>query len=64
MGAKPVELFMIVRYNIIIPIREDIAMPERSRFYGIIVKMVFNDNDKHHKPHVHVYMENTRHQSD
>lgn len=30
-------------------------MPEISRFYGIIVKMIFNDNDKHHKPHVHVY---------
>ena len=30
-------------------------MPEISRFYGIIVKMIYNDNDKHHKPHVHVY---------
>ncbi|MDD6570965.1 MAG: DUF4160 domain-containing protein [Thermoflexaceae bacterium] len=30
-------------------------MPEVSRFYGIIIKMLFNDNDKHHKPHVHVY---------
>lgn len=30
-------------------------MPEISRFYGIIIKMLFNDNDKHHKPHVHVY---------
>lgn|GEM_PF-118100 len=30
-------------------------MPEISRFYGIIIKMIFNDNDKHHKPHVHVY---------
>ena len=30
-------------------------MPELSRFYGIIVKMIYNDNDKHHKPHVHVY---------
>ena len=30
-------------------------MPEICRFYGIIVKMIFNDNDKHHKPHVHVY---------
>ena len=30
-------------------------MPEICRFYGIIVKMIFNDNDKYHKPHVHVY---------
>ena len=30
-------------------------MPEISRFYGIIIKMLFNDDDKHHKPHVHVY---------
>lgn len=30
-------------------------MPEISRFYGIVIKMLFNDNDKHHKPHVHVY---------
>lgn len=30
-------------------------MPEISRFYGIIIKMIYNDNEKHHKPHVHVY---------
>jgi hypothetical protein len=30
-------------------------MPELSRFYGIIVKMYFNDNIQHHKPHVHAY---------
>lgn len=30
-------------------------MPEISRFYGIVIKMVFNDDDKHHKPHIHVY---------
>lgn len=29
-------------------------MPEISRFYGIIIKMIFLDDDKHHKPHVHV----------
>lgn len=29
-------------------------MPEISRFYGLIIKMIFLDNDKHHKPHVHV----------
>lgn len=30
-------------------------MPEISRFYGIVIKMIFKDNDKHSKPHVHVY---------
>lgn len=30
-------------------------MPELSRFFGIIVKMIFNDSEQHHKPHVHVY---------
>lgn len=29
-------------------------MPELSRFYGLIIKMIFLDSDKHHKPHVHV----------
>ena len=30
-------------------------MPELSRFYGIVIKMIFNDNGRHNKPHVHVY---------
>lgn len=30
-------------------------MPELSRFYSIIVKMIFEDNIQHSKPHVHVY---------
>ena len=30
-------------------------MPELSRFYGLIVKMLFMDGGRHHKPHVHVY---------
>lgn len=30
-------------------------MPEISRFKGIIVKMIYSDDGKHHKPHVHVY---------
>lgn len=29
-------------------------MPELSRFQGIIILMRFNDDEKHHKPHVHV----------
>ncbi|MBQ3816724.1 MAG: DUF4160 domain-containing protein, partial [Clostridia bacterium] len=30
-------------------------MPELSRFFGIVIKMLFNDDDKHHKPHIHAY---------
>ena len=30
-------------------------MPELSRFFNIIIKMVFSDNVQHHKPHFHVY---------
>lgn len=30
-------------------------MPEVSRFLGIIIKMMYSDDDRHHKPHVHVY---------
>ena len=30
-------------------------MPELSRFYGLVIKMIYNDNDRHHKPHVYVY---------
>ena len=30
-------------------------MPELSRFYGIIIKMYFNDVQQHHKPHIHAF---------
>jgi len=30
-------------------------MPELSRFYNIIIKMIFSDNVQHNKPHFHVY---------
>lgn len=30
-------------------------MPELSRFHGIVIKMLYLDEGKHHKPHVHVY---------
>ena len=30
-------------------------MPELCRFYGIILKMIYSDDGKHHKPHFHVY---------
>ncbi len=29
-------------------------MPEISRFYGIVIKMLFNDTVQHNKPHIHV----------
>ncbi|MBQ0014886.1 MAG: DUF4160 domain-containing protein [Oscillospiraceae bacterium] len=29
-------------------------MPELTRFNNIIIYMYFTDNDKHHKPHIHV----------
>ena len=29
-------------------------MPELSRFEGMIIKLLFNDDEQHHKPHVHV----------
>ena len=30
-------------------------MPELSRFFGIIVRMMYQDESEHHKPHVHMY---------
>lgn len=29
-------------------------MPEISRFYGLVIKLLYNDEEQHHKPHVHV----------
>lgn len=29
-------------------------MLELSRFYGIVIKMYFNDTTQHNKPHIHV----------
>lgn len=30
-------------------------MPELCRFYNIVIKMLFDDSSKHHKPHFHVF---------
>lgn len=30
-------------------------MPELCRFYGLVIKMLYNDNVQHDKPHIHVY---------
>ncbi len=30
-------------------------MPELSRFYHIVIKMLFSDDVQHSKPHVHVH---------
>jgi hypothetical protein len=35
--------------------KEELQMPELSRFYGIIITMYFNDTKQHHKPHIHAY---------
>ena len=29
-------------------------MPELSRFFGIIIRMMFNDSGQHKMPHIHV----------
>jgi len=29
-------------------------MPELCRFYNIIIRMLYADDDQHHKPHIHV----------
>ncbi len=29
-------------------------MPELTRFFGLIIKMMFMDDGRHNKPHVHV----------
>ena len=30
-------------------------MPELSRFYNIVIQMLYSDNGQHHKPHFHVF---------
>ena len=30
-------------------------MPSISSFYGFIIRMYFQDNDRHKMPHIHVY---------
>lgn len=30
-------------------------MPEICRFYGMIIKMFYENGEKHNKPHIHVY---------
>lgn len=35
-------------------------MPTISMFYGILVYMYFNDNERHGKPHIHVRYQNSK----
>jgi Domain of unknown function (DUF4160) len=35
-------------------------MPVISAFYGLIVRMFFYDNDRHHLPHIHVEYAETK----
>ena len=30
-------------------------MPELSRFYNIVIRMMYSDNAQRHKPHFHAY---------
>ena len=30
-------------------------MPEISTFHGMRIYMYYSDNDRHHKPHIHVF---------
>ena len=30
-------------------------MPELSRFYNIVIKMLYDAEGQHHKPHFHAY---------
>lgn len=34
--------------------KEITEMPELSRFFNIIIRMIYNDTSQHHKPHIHV----------
>ena len=31
------------------------AVPELSRFYNIVIKMLYSDTGQHNKPHIHAY---------
>lgn len=33
-------------------------MPELARFFGIIIRMYFEANAPHHRPHFHAYYQN------
>ncbi len=33
---------------------KEVLRPEISRFYGIVIKMLYEAGGKHNKPHVHV----------
>lgn len=35
--------------------KELFSMPELSRFYNIVIRMMYDDNSQHHKPHFHAY---------
>ena len=47
-----VDILMNIKYNKHRE-SEEFTMPELSRFYGIIIKMIFSDTQQHNKPHIH-----------
>ncbi|MDD2232228.1 MAG: DUF4160 domain-containing protein [Sphaerochaetaceae bacterium] len=36
-------------------INKEKILPELSRFYGIVIKMLYDDSGQHSKPHFHVF---------
>ena len=51
---KEISEIKMIEINVKIA-RRIYLMPELSRFQGMIIKMIFLDNEKHNKPHIHVY---------
>ena len=46
----------MIKHRLLCIIVEEVStLPELSRFYNIAIKMIYSDNDQHHKPHFHVY---------
>ncbi len=45
---------ILTKYNKLNNKKEIIEMPELSRFFNIIIRMIYNDTSQHHKPHIHV----------
>ena len=35
--------------------KEGDHMPELCRFYNIVIKMMYSDDSRHHRPHFHVF---------
>lgn len=38
-----------------VEVGEERSYARDQQIFGIVIKMIFHDDDKHHKPHVHFY---------